>query len=346
MDLTSRTLSECLLEYPNLRSVLGDAWIEREELIDPLMSAYALARWLRHPGYSDDLTMLDSVISQQRNQPHFRERKDRIRSDPDSLVETLTEMYFSAWVRSLGYQVEMTPTGPDFRIQLDDGSPLMAEVMSPRRSVWADNILERIDFLTRRYQVSAHLEYSRETLPTSISPKSAISKVVMRSLNFLNDPDRISNLASKGLITQAYPELGLEIRWSKPTGAPRVSETVSPEPTSEWTAFHHLADAASKKSRQLPRDHAGLLVFGIRQMPQLSWLNFMLSLQHYPIGDIPFDWSRLPDNVKHILFYSFTLKQIQPFEATLVTNNSSSLQSPTGFDRFVRRICPTPFRTD
>lgn len=347
MDSIAQPLIDCLQKYPNIRRVLGSAWIEGQADIDPLDSDYALARWLRHPGYEDELTTLDSLIHRLSSRQHFRERKNRIRSDSPGLMETLAEVYFCAWIESVGYQVEMTSSGADFMIKLDDGSSLLAEVTTPRRATWTIEVFEIVDLLSKRYKVSAHINFVRETLPASISSNTAVTEVKIDAVKLLSDPKIATNWKAGESVIQTHPELGLEIKWSWPDEAPRTRATSSPDQVSDWAAFEIVVDAAQQKSRQLPTDHAGLLVIGTRQMPQLLWLSFTLSLKHYPIEDIPFDWSRLPENIKHVLFYTYSLSQIRPWEQPiLMSNHSNPLPDPSGFKEFSAKLQPTPFRTD
>jgi len=59
---------------------------------------------------------------------------------------------------------------------------------------------------------------------------------------------------------------------------------------------------------------------------------------------IPFNWSRLPANVKHVLLYSFVLRQVQPWGAICRSNPANPLPDPEGFEAFIEKLCPAPYR--
>ena len=180
-------LADRIARFPNLGEVLGSRWVAEQERIDPALSRYALARWLRIRGFSPDLATLDTVIRQLRHLPGFAERRDRLRSDAGAVMETLTELYFAAWLLEAGYEFELTRVGADFRIRLGEDSILEAEVTSPRRAVWSQDLFERLDLVKERYGYAVALEEGAELLPDPSASEAVVTAIVERSLALLEE---------------------------------------------------------------------------------------------------------------------------------------------------------------
>jgi hypothetical protein len=107
------TLSESIDRFPALKAALGQSWITEQEATDPVESAFILARWLRLPGFEQDLSTFNSILEQLSEVPGIAPRRRSLRRDPASFRETMVELYFASWLMSVGYDFSLPSSGPD-----------------------------------------------------------------------------------------------------------------------------------------------------------------------------------------------------------------------------------------
>lgn len=102
MTLSNETLNKRLQPYPHLQRVLGSRWIAEQDEGDPVESPFLLARRLRTDGSKLDSTTFDSILRKLEDIAGIANRRRRIRADAPALIETVTELYFDAWLKDEG----------------------------------------------------------------------------------------------------------------------------------------------------------------------------------------------------------------------------------------------------
>ncbi len=190
MTLSTEPLTTLLCPYPTLQEVLGPDWIVKQDAMNPVLSPFSLARWLRMDGFGPDLSMIDGILREFRDVPGMKERRQRMRSDPFALMETLTEMYFASWLRHRGIPFDLPKKGADFKAHLGKGRSLAIEATTPRITQWAQELFERLDLVGQRTGHSADVEHELETLPDTSCSVEIVSTIVMDALEALLPPRR------------------------------------------------------------------------------------------------------------------------------------------------------------
>ncbi|MCD6059113.1 MAG: hypothetical protein K0Q89_2643 [Thermomicrobiales bacterium] len=159
-------IKERLAAYPNLQHALGDAWAKRQESVHPAKSPYALARWLRIvDGYEVRLEMLERLLAIFKTAPSMGERRNRIRTDPKALIDTVVELHFAAWLTENNIPFEMTKIGADFRVELAEGAILPIEATTPRHAMWFDDLFTCLTYIKRTTGLSARWGFYAEDVP-------------------------------------------------------------------------------------------------------------------------------------------------------------------------------------
>jgi len=126
-------------------------------------------------------------------------------------METLSELYFGAWLLEAGYEFELTKVGADFRIRLGAGSVLEAEVTAPRRAAWSQDIFERLDLLTERFGYSVELEERAELLPDPSASEAVMMAIVERSHALLEERAALPPGERARSFAQRHPEAALRM---------------------------------------------------------------------------------------------------------------------------------------
>lgn len=343
------SLSDLIAPYPNLRQALGDRWIAEQDLVDPIVSPYPLARWLRMDGFECDLTTLNMVLHKLETVSGIADRRRRIRGDAPALMETLTELYFGAWLLDRGYQFDWPRKGADFLVYLGDDQTLAIEVTTPRKASGSEDLFERLDLVALRTGHAVRIEHSLELLPDSAFSTSFVATVVRQVLNKLE----VAGSESREIVEnqynyidyrryEKYREHGMKITWT-PSASPGISKISSPGPTTPYSGFYELVSAAGNKAKQLPEERAGVLAFGSNQQ-SIPWYSFVDSLRRQHSEVTQFDWSFLPNQVKYVVLYSMELRRIEPFDAIWITNPASQFSDPPGAVQFFRDLFPFPLR--
>jgi len=180
-----KSLDHCLEPYPHLRKALGETWVTEQNQIDPIQSSFPLARWLRMDGFEPDLITLDAVLGRLSGIAGMASRRKRIRTDAPGFMETLTELYFGAWLTDQGYSFEWPKQGPDFLVPFEGNGTLLIEVTTPRKSAWSQDLFERLHLVALQTGYSARLEFSLEELHDSCLSSEVVAIVVERALEDL-----------------------------------------------------------------------------------------------------------------------------------------------------------------
>lgn len=344
MALSDQPLIELMEPYPHLRHALGPQWIAVQDRVDPIQSRFPLARWLRVDGFQADLSTIDIVLQQLEGVPGIADRRRRIRSNAPALMETLTELYFGAWLLDEGFSFDLPDEGADFNVHLGENQSLAIEATTPRIAQWAQDLFERLHLVALRTGHSGSVEHQLETLAdTSLSIK-IVNTIVMEALDALAPTN--PNTAGMDLdVTQDYPNYGMKITWT-PSVRPGIAAMTSPKTTSPYTFFYRLVSAARKKAEQLSPDQAGVLLVGTQHLPVTELWSFENAIRHYPLENMQFDWTKLPNQIKHVILYYLQLKRIKPFQAIWIVNPASSLPDPPEARQFLQALFPSPLRSD
>ena len=64
------------------------------------------------------------------------------------------------------------------------------------------------------------------------------------------------------------------------------------------------------------------MLLGTAHLPQTQLWSFENALL---CDDVEFDWARMPNQIKHVILYSFDLKRVEPCKATWIINPASTL---------------------
>lgn len=254
-------------------------------------------------------------------------------------METLTELYFGAWLKHRGVSYELPKKGADFKVRLGDEHFIAIEVTTPRIAQWADNLFERLDVLGQRAGFSVNVNHELETLPDTSRSVEIVDAIVAESIQALGATASERMAETRHQIVQHYPEYGMRITWS-PRSTPRICAQISPGATSPYIFFYRLVSVAQRKARQLPADQAGVLLLGTQHSAKEELESFEEAIRYYPSDDMPFDWSQLPNQVKYVIFYSLDLKHIEPVRAVLIINPASTLPDPPGAGAFLQNLFP------
>lgn len=330
--------------YPHLREALGLRWISEQDRIDPIHSPYPLARWLRLDGFEPDLTMLDAVLGRLSTISGIGDRRTRLQSDAPALMETLTELYFGAWLLDLGYTFDWPKQGADFSVHLRVDQSLPIEVTTPRKAAWSDDLFERLHLVALRTGCSVRIDQSLEMLPNPALSSEIVDTIVREVLDAIELSDVLCQRQEPQQTGRDYPEVGIKIAWTT-SEIPDIRATTSPGPLSPYSGFGYLINAAKSKAHQLPEGQAGVLLIGTSQLPTLTWESFLNGLRHFSPEDMTLPWDEVPDRVKHVIFYSMVLKKIEPFKAIWIVNPASPFPDAPGVTQFFRDLFPGSLRS-
>lgn len=336
MTLSTEPLTTLLSPYPTLREVLGPDWITEQDAIDPVLSRFSLTRWLRVDGFDPDLSALDEILKELRNIPGMKERRRRMRSDPFALMETLTELHFGSWLRHRGIPFDLPKEGADFKVHLGNGRSLAIEATTPRMTHWAQDLFERLDLVGQRSGYAVDIEYELETLPDMSRSMEIVLTVVRDALEALTPTGAKPKSVTIPEIDQDYPMYGTKVIWT-PSLHPGIKQWTSPKPTSPYTMFYRLVSVAQTKACQLPVDQAGVLLLGTANLPHTQLWSFEKAL----FGeDLEFDWTQVPNQIKHVILYTFKLERVDPFKAMCITNPASTLADTPEVTEFYEDLFP------
>ena len=336
------SLSYRLESYPHLQQALGPNWVREQEQIDPIESPYPLARWLVMDGFEPDLTTVDGVLGRLSAVSGIADRRKRIRADAPALMQTLTELYFGAWLLDLGYTFDWPKKGADFAVNVGTDQPLDIEVTTPRRAAWSEDLFQRLHLVALRTGYSANIEYSSETLPDLEFSGEIVSTVARQALDAIESPVASSTKQKPRHVVQQYPKFGIKISWTS-SDDPQIRAITSFEPMTPYYGFSYLVAAARSKEHQMPEGGAGVLLVGTHQLPALRWDSFHSALLNpRPKGTLQFQWDHVPSSVKHVILYSMELRRIQPFKATWLVNPASPFPDSPGATRFFQDVFPYP----
>lgn len=325
--------------YPHLREALGLEWISEQDRIDPILSPFPLARWLRLDGFEPDLTMLDVVLGRLSTISGIGDRRKRLQADAPALMETLTELYFGAWLLDLGYTFDWPRQGADFTVHLGADQRLRIEATTPRKAAWSGDLFERLHLVALRTGCSMRIEHSLEMLPNPARSSDIVGTIVREVLDAIELSDVLCQRQEPQQTGRDYPEVGIKVAWTS-SETPIIRAVTSPGPLSPYSGFGYLINAAKSKTHQLPEGQAGVLLIGTSQLPTLAWESFHDALRNVPPEDMQFPWNQVPGQVKHVILYSMELRKIEPFKATWIVNPASPLPDAPGVMQFLRELFP------
>ncbi len=291
-------LDERLRDLPNLSQVLGKHWIEREQDISPIESAFPLARTLRIEELRHLIVTLDRLLGSLASVQGSKDWRSRLRNNGQEFRETLTELVFAGLLQELGYTFVHPDKGPDFAINIDDGPPFQVEVTTPRIVGWADDLDGRLWFLSRRYDHSLRMEPLADHSPIL---DENIRELTMRKI-VEDSREQLEMAPPQGAqIERDWPEIGLKIIW-KPNKEPRFRGYNSPH-SSHVKAFNYIAHAAQVKSAQLRKAQAHTLVIGTNMLPFPEWEQYVTSLRNRVPFYGHFDWTQIPEQVRYLVLF-------------------------------------------
>jgi hypothetical protein len=323
-------LVQVLSAVPHLRQALGEQWIAREQQTDPVLSSFPLSRTLRIEELQDHVATLDRLLGSFATLPGIADWRRRLQRNGPEFREILTELTFAALLRERGYRFLRPKSGPDFEVEIEAGQSLLAEVTTPRKVAWADDLDNRLWLLGRRFGYVVEIEplvTGTPILETEIREQLVI-RVVQEAKARLE-----VDTSGTDRIVQEWHEIGLRITWT-PSENPGFRGRNSPN-SSPLRAFNYLVSAASEKERQLPKDRPCVLVIGTNQLPFPEWHQYLHALRNEVSAFAPFDWNRFPDRVRCLILYSASYVDTYPPKVDVVVKPDDPLTDPPGLDRFI-----------
>jgi len=360
-------IKERLAAYPNLQHALGDAWAKRQESLHPAKSPYSLARWLRIDGYEVRLEMLERLLTMFRMAPGMAERRRRIRTDPQALIDTVVELHFAAWLRQNNIRFEMTKVGADFRVELADGSILPIEATTPRHAMWFDDLFSRFTYIKRTSGLSARWGFYAEDVSVREADEDSPRGVVntARIDDFL--PDDVAEAILDGIVeetltniaglessatngatgfTLARPEMGLRADWWNDDSGYLSGASGARTPL-VWGPWAEVRDAARykvEKSKQLPSGQTSALLVGTNQLDNGDLGYWADWVEREPDQWVPIKWEAIPDHIKYVILYKVFWSHLEPQCALLLVNEASTYPDVPGFEDFRERLFPILYR--
>jgi hypothetical protein len=350
---TRYPIADRLRSYPVLYSILGNRWINKEELTHPAESKSALARWLRIDGYEVRPSMLDRLLVMFESRSGMGERRRSIKGDPLSLAATMTELHFAAWLEANGFPFELTKTGPDFKVQLMEDSWLEIEVTTPRQDVWFADIFDRLMFIKRVSGFSLSFGFYREDIPEDgsvideLEPPEAeklVLNVVNEALTTIASAEGASTRESPSF-EQRCPEIGLRATWWN-DGSQYMSGATGPTSPNYWEIWQRIQNSAVQKAKkQLPPDQTRGLLIGADQLNNGDrgyWADWV---HDQPDEYVPIQWDVIPPQIKYVIIYKVSWSKLEPHCALLLVNEESPFPHVDGFEEFQRKLFPIRYRT-
>jgi hypothetical protein len=346
-------IADRLRAYPVLYRILGDGWINAEELTHPAKSRSALARWLRIDGYEVRPAMLERLFAMFESRSGMGERRSSIKGDPLSLEATMTELHFAAWLEANGYAFELTRVGPDFRVQLTEDSWLEIEVTTPRQDVWFGDIFDRLMYIKRESGHSLRFGFYREDFPEHARDIDQLDAPEAEKIVLDVVDEALTNIASsKGASTpespsfqQRWPEIGLRATWWN-DGSEYMSRATGPNSPNYWEIWQRTRNAANQKAKkQLPPDQSRCLLIGADKLndgDRWYWADWV---EGQPDEYVPIRWDVIPPQIKYVIIYKVSWSNLDPSCALLLVNDESPFPHVDGFDEFQRKVFPIRYRT-
>jgi hypothetical protein len=346
-------IADRLRSYPVLYRVLGDGWINKEELTHPAESRSALARWLRIDGYEVRPLMLDRLLAMFESKSGMGERRRSIKGDPLSLEATMTELHFAAWLEANGFPFDLTKIGPDFKVQLKEDSWLEIEVTTPHQDVWFADIFDRLMYIKRESGLSLRFGFYREDFPEhgrDIDKLDApeAEKIVLDVVD-----EALTNIASaEGESTpespsfqQRWPEIGLRATWWN-DGTQYMSGAAGSTTPNGGEIWKRIQNAAVQKTKkQLPSDRSYGLLIGADKLDDGDRWHWADLVHREPDEYVPILWSVIPPQIKYVIIYKVSWSKLEPNCALLLVNDESPFPHAEGFEEFQRKLFPTRYRT-
>jgi hypothetical protein len=360
-------IKERLAAYPSLQHALGDPWAKRQESVHPAKSPYALARWLRIDGYEPRLEMLERLLTTFKMAPSMGERRNRIRTDPKALIDTVVELHFAAWLTQNNIRFEMTKIGADFRVELADSAILPIEATTPRHAMWFDDLFTRFTYIKRTSGLSARWGFYAEDVPVREADEDLPHGVAItaRIDDFLPDNtaesilDAIVDETLMGIadlqspastrrpsFTLACPEVGLRAEWWN-DGSGYLSGASGARTPLVWGPWAEVRDAARykvEKSKQLPSGQTSALLVGTNQLDNGDLRYWADWVEREPDQWAPIKWADIPGHIKYVVLYKVSWELLEPQCALLLINTESSYPDVPGFEAFRERMFPFPYR--
>jgi hypothetical protein len=354
--------------YPVLYRVLGDAWLDKQVAIHPSKSTYALARWLRIEGYEPRLQMLDRLLAMFEDSAGAKEHRDRISGDAPSLEATIVELHFAGWLRENGITFEMPNEGADFLVALPGGGILPVEVTAPRRSVWFDDLFDRLVYIKRGSGFALRWGFHEEDLPDHDKYSFRLDDVLTDTIANQIIDDALTNMASikndpsdmRTRFLQVRPEVGYRAEWwlNDSEYMSGNSGAGTPLAYGPWWQILNAARKKTQKTNQLPSDRTNGLLVGANQLEDRDLGNWADWVQRNQDNEVPIQWRdkssycredpskcrHFPDQVKYVFLYKFSWRELEPQCALLIINTASRYPDVPGFDAFRQRMFPIPYR--
>lgn len=341
MTLSNEPLTKLLEPYPGIRRALSNKWIVSEDQIDPIESSFPLARWLRLDSYKPVLTNLGKVLEMVEIVPGMADRRRRISSNGSGFIETVTELYLAAWIRAQGYSFDCPTKGPDFFVHLEDAQRLAIEVTTPRKAAWSDDLFDRLTVVALRTGFSARVDQSMREIPDPGVSQEIVTDIAKGAFEqLILTEHQLSKVRQRVNVGNCE----IKIIWTA-NDDPGITWSMFPGPTTPYSGFQWLCNAARVKAAQLPEQQPGVLALGTNQMP-FSWHSFRDSFRLRRPEIEHFDWERLPNQVKYIILYSLDVTQIEPSNAMLIINPASDFPVNPQIDRFIGDMFPIVLQVD
>jgi hypothetical protein len=327
-------LEVALADLPNLRQTLGHRWIAREQAIPPVDSTFPLARTLRIEELRPLVTALDRRLGALTSIPGSKDWRRRIRNNGQEFRETLTEISFAALLRDRGYTFEHPEKGPDldFAVSLSDGTVLQIEATTPRIVAWADDLVGRLWFLSRRYECSVRVEPLTDRSPIL---DEKIREATMLSM-IKESRERLTLSRRTVPIQIERRDIGLKIILN-PDEQPSYSGYNSPN-SSPIRAFNYIVGAAEDKAGQLRKARAHSLVIGTNMLPFPEWAQYVTSLRNRVPFYGQFDWGQIPDQVKYIVLFLASYGESRAPAIDVLVRPSDESRMPEALRRFFGRL--------
>jgi hypothetical protein len=334
MAYTFMGLEEALHDLPTLRKVLGQKWIERESKTPVLESDFPLARTLRIEELRNLVVSLDRSLDALRDVDGARDWRRRLRKNGEEFRAVLAETSFAMLLLRLGIKfIHPSDGGPDFAVMFDDSPPIKMEVTSPHTTFWADELDGRLWILSRQYGHRLRTEPLAEGTPIL---HEKVDKALM--VQIVRDSEEFLRRASPGdgPFERTWTCIGLKLIWT-PCEDPVNSGIDSPG-SSHVHAFRYIATAAKKKAEQMEKGDAHTLVIGRNMLPFPEFEIYVHSLRNNVPFHGDFDWSQVPDQVKHIVLFLATYDEEKRPGVIVLSRPGEESNGPAGFDRFLEAM--------
>ena len=331
-------LQHSIARYPSLLEALGPRWVRDQVDIDPVDSRYMLARWLRIPEAEHVLEHINAMLARLSAFPGIAERRSKLKSNPESFLETVTELRVATWILEHGYELRLrSGPGPDLEIRIDD-IELLLEVTTPRRMTWKADVFDRLWILAETSDVTFELDTIGEPDPDEVEPQAAVAQCVQSARDLITARQRKAYAAP---LVHNIPEIGVALSILE-AQSERVTLTTSVPASRRYGTYWYAKEAAKKKRRQFPSGRVNLLLVCPDQMADQDSISFQ-SYSPKAAAEVPMDWLEVPTELSAILICAFAGGRSSPTAGIWLANPNAAITLPPQVTGFMQTLFPVSF---